>query len=170
MARIKGDKLVPDPTEQETIDSWYSIAVSGRLPLAVAERFFRFAAVWIAFNAIYTFKYPRNAMIRSERDQVKTYASNHSSRHVHLLNSSGTYAAACNYLADYGIVNMRDGNQETITATLPAEEVFSCLYTIRCNFLHGDKNPGVARDRRVIEAATDVLSEMLSDATSRSVS
>lgn len=160
---------MPDPTEQETIDSWYSIAVSGSLSLDVAGRFFRFAAIWIAFNAIYTSRYPRSATMRSERDQVKAYATNHSSRHAHLLSSSGTYVDACKYLADYGIINMRDGNSETIRATLPAEEVFSCLYTIRCNFLHGDKNPEVARDQRVIEVAAVVLSEMLSDDTSRRV-
>lgn len=160
-----------DPSEQETIDSWYKIAVSENLSLEVAELFFRFAALWIAFNGVYTRRFPRNRTTRrSERAQVEAYGLHYASRHSSLLKTSQRYADSCKYLAEHGIQNMRDGVRETITNVSAVVEVFSVLYTIRCNFLHGEKNPGVGRDRNVIEAGVIILSEMLEHDPARKLS
>jgi hypothetical protein len=162
---------VADPSEQETVNSWYKIAVSGNLSLEVTELFFRFAALWIAFNGVYTRRFPRNrTTVRSERAQVQAYGRHYNSRHKALLISSPRYADSCKYLAEHGIQNMRDGVRETISSASAVSEVFSALYTIRCNFLHGEKNPGVGRDRSVIEAGVSILSEMLGDEPARKLS
>jgi hypothetical protein len=156
-------------TEGQIIEEWYRKATSRSLDMPTLEAFFRFTAVWIAFNAIYTERYPRSSVPHpKERNQVIAFARDNAAAHNTFLANS-EYREAVDFIKSKGVINILTGTRETVTDTKNCEEVVSCIYTIRCNFLHGDKEPNNERDRSLVQASYRIIAQLLSDPAVRHI-
>lgn len=149
--------------DDEIVECWYDIATRGSWDMASLEAFFRFTAVWIAFNAIYSERYPKRSVGGSERNQVKAFAKDSNAKHRQLFSEDQKYCEAVGYIKKDGVVNLVSSAREEIKDAENAEEVLSCIYTIRCNFIHGEKSPGQIRDRKLVESGHYVIAALLSE-------
>lgn len=154
-----------DMTDEDIVESWYQIGTRETLDIRCLESFFRFTAVWIAFNAIYSERYPRKT--GGERNQVVAFAKDNSVLHARCLASRAEYREAVNYIKSKGVVNVLLGTRDQVKDEAILEEVLNCVYTIRCNFLHGDKQPGDIRDQNLVQSGYQIIAGLLSEPTTR---
>ena len=122
-------------------------------------QFFQFVSTWIGFNALYSTDRKRG---NPEPIVVSQFAFEQLERHhLHLLESDQEYIQALEYLQIRPVKNMRTGKPVEITDRKDIHQVADCLYAVRCNLFHGDKDPGELRDQTVVDRASVVLSHLL---------
>jgi hypothetical protein len=144
----------------EIVLPWY--AISQRKSIDQSDVFFKFIAVYIAFNAIYDCRYEyehdpaRKIEKFSEDEFIKM-------RHKNLLVADTEYYSAVKRLAEKGIINMQKPKEEPfrIKRLEYLNQVMRCIYQVRCNLFHGDKSPGDPRDVNLVESSYIILSLLI---------
>ena len=144
----------------EVVLPWY--AISQGQSFDQSNVFFKFIAMFIAFNAIYDCRY------ESEYDparKIQKFSDDNfmKERHKNLLNTDTEYKNAVECLAEKGIINMQKSNDEPfkINRLEYLNQVMRCIYQVRCNLFHGDKSPGEPRDVNVVRSSYIILSRLL---------
>jgi hypothetical protein len=115
---------------------------------------------WIAFNALYA---SRRSTEKSERRQVHAFAREPDAvmRHKSLLQADDEYRKSIAAIKAHGVFNYRKQNYLQIGKDLDLKDVLDCTYQVRCNLFHGDKFPDDDSDRRLVEAAFKITSEIV---------
>jgi hypothetical protein len=144
----------------EIILTWYSISQGKQADQS--SIFFKFISLWIAFNAIYDLRYddepnPANKIRRFANEKFIL------DRHLILLDSDREYRQAVINLADKGIIDMQKPEDEPFKISRFGHlwQVMRCIYAVRNNLFHGDKQPGEPRDTKVVESSYIVLSRLI---------
>jgi hypothetical protein len=124
-----------------------------------APQFFQFVSLWIGFNALYSVG---GRPIRNESAAVREFAgTNLREHHLQLMQGNEGYVEAVKYLQKSPVRNMRTRKPVELTDVDEVCQVAGCLYAIRCNLFHGDKDPRELRDQTVVDRASVVLSHLL---------
>lgn len=149
----------------EIIRKWYQLSSGDEVD--TNDVFFRFMAVWVAFNALYTYRYGRltNQAGRpiGDRHQVREFAKEAAveQKHIRLLRDDAEYKEAVIYLKSKGVSDVATGRHWCIHDETNVLYVMMCVYQVRCNLFHGGKLPDSARDARVVSASYTVVSRLL---------
>ena len=143
---------------QELIAKWYSIAIGG--DVGDRDVFFKFLAIWIAFNALYA---SRHSKVSTDRQQVRNFAEEPKAieRHRMLLREDVEYQESVRALKHSGVYNTHREQHRGIRDERNLGEVAECLYEVRCNLFHGRKMPKNPRDERLVEASCKVVSRLI---------
>lgn len=147
------------------IRDWRSVAVDD----TTHDIFFRFIALWIAFNAYYISRYHRyddsDARV-ADRKYVRRFGQEHENvaRHRQLVKSRDAYAAAVQVLAARGVQDAVSGEITAVHDSADLLQVIEAVYLVRCNIFHGGKLRGEPRDEKVTSAAFAILSGLLETA------
>lgn len=146
--------------------------LSYRIRTQAPKDWAEFTALWIAFNAIYG-----GEPDRRERSRVMASIRRHfnqtAARRV-LRDSRADVAQILAIPPGNLLLNVWDSKFRAATQRLTAmyrnqsersvgrlAAVAGILYQIRCNLMHGSKDPNVPRDRMLITASVSVLRHML---------
>lgn len=143
---------------QEIAHKWYALASGGKIEQG--DTFFRFIAVWIAFNALYASMHSDE---EGDWNQVRSFAGEPEAidRHRYLLGADPEYRKNVGILKERGVndphkrINRRIHREHNLT------QVTSCLYQVRCNLFHGGKMQGNPRDERLVDASYDIVSKLI---------
>ncbi|MGA3054213.1 MAG: hypothetical protein ABSD63_08400 [Candidatus Korobacteraceae bacterium] len=142
------------PTPLAAAQQWWAFSHSSVDPKA-SPKFFQFLSLWIGFNALYSAGGNESAAVRRFAD---TDLRKH---HLQLMQGNEAYMQAVKYLKDRPVRNMRTGKLVDLTNVNEVGQVADCLYAIRCNLFHGDKEPNDFRDQTVVDCASTILSDLL---------
>lgn len=145
----------------EIIGTWYKLASKGTVEAEEnSNSFFKFIAVWVAFNALYASRYSSES---GDRAQVMRFAGEPEviDAHRQLVSENESYLEAINTLKNRGVGNMRGGGRRNISNPGNLNEVLGCVYQVRCNLFHGGKAPGNPRDERLVEASYIITSNLI---------
>lgn len=124
--------------------------------------FDRFASLWISFNAWGTYESHSD----TDRKMIEWAKTNSAltTEFSELINDDAPFIqdvtrlqAMCPILRNKPYRGSRD---VTITAITNFGEVLEAIYTIRCNFFHGEKSPDDTRDRTLTELAFQILNKV----------
>lgn len=142
----------------QIIEKWYALA-RGK-DVERDDVFFRFVALWVAFNALYA---SQNTGDVGDWDQVRAFAGEPEvvDRHRQLLRGSEKYKRAVLALKERGVFDVSTRRHRTIQNEQNLSQVMSCLYQVRCNLFHGGKLPGNPRDEKLVQASYDLASLLL---------
>lgn len=144
---------------EEITRRWYEIASHGAA--TAPDSFFRFIAIWIAFNALYA---SRHGGARTDRDQVKSFAGSQQAkrRHEELLTLDTQYQNAIQDIRYRGVFNSRNPQRRyQVPNNRNLKDLLNCVYQIRCNLFHGGKRPDDVRDATLVEAGYTVVSKLV---------
>jgi hypothetical protein len=143
----------------EIILTWHKLASGGQVDQT--DIFFRFVAIWIAFNGLYTSRHSREA---GDWDQVRSFAGDSDAidRHRQLLQTVEEYRRAIDVLKERGVGNVnRPVVRRHIHRVENLTEVLSSVYQVRCNLFHGSKAPGNPRDEKLVGASYTIVSKLI---------
>ena len=149
---------------EKIIQEWYRLASGGGIDKD--DAFFRFIAVWVAFNAVYTSYYTsKQRRLPGDRKQVIFFSeSSDQAResHQNLVFSDKDYQEAVGYLKARGVADAsRRFEPQEINDKTNLKEVLLCVYQVRCNLFHGGKMPSNARDSGLADAGYVVISKLV---------
>jgi len=132
---------------------WAAVA-TGRSTVDASETL-KFAAAWIAFNALYNLESDR----RNEWDRVTRFANRTDVGRFHdnLLREDESYSEAVAALAERAVFNHWTKVNVEIENRRSARQVLAVCYAIRGNLVHGHKSPQVERDLHLVSAAYRVI-------------
>ena len=148
--------------EQEVsaiVAEWYALATQGGVP---DTSYFRFLALWVAFNGLYSLKFPD---ARTEIAHVRSFGNWSKAKEAHsdaLSLEQSEYRGALGVLREQGIFNFLTNKVECFEDEKDLGQVIELVYRVRCNLFHGRKVPSNLRDRRVVEAARVIVAELMS--------
>jgi hypothetical protein len=145
----------------DIINTWYRLASKGTIDASEdSDVFFKFIAVWVAFNALYASRYSNET---GDREQVLRFAGQPDvvDGHRGLTAGDTAYVAAINVLKEHGVANLRGGGRRKISNINNLNEVLSCAYQVRCNLFHGGKAPGNPRDESLVGASYTIVSKLI---------
>jgi hypothetical protein len=138
--------------------SWYGISQGKEVDQS--NVFIRFIAVYIAFNAIYDCRYSKELdpakRIRSFSDDKEM-----NDRHLELLKSNAEYLDAVKYLAEKGVIDMQKKELYEINRIEYLYQVMRCVYRVRNNLFHGNKDPGEPRNIDLVGSSYVILSHLI---------
>ncbi len=142
----------------EIIEKWYALARGDDVERD--DVFFRFVALWVAFNALYA---SQNSGDYGDWDQVRAFAGEPEiiDRHRLLLRGNEKYKRAVLVLKERGVYDVATRRQRTISNAENLSQVISCIYQVRCNLFHGGKMPGNPRDEKLVQASYDLAALLL---------
>ena len=148
-----------DNESEELIRSWLKVAHKENHSLANRlDAYFRFMALWIAFNAFLTKEYTSK---RGDREKVSAFAANNvnASFHKDRLKEGNFYSEAVEYFKKHGVKNMQPnaGPKCEVSSRECFREVMDCVYQVRCNLFHGDKRIDNENDFKHVEAAYTIV-------------
>jgi len=144
---------------QEITRRWYEISTHGAT--TGTDSFFRFIAIWIAFNALYA---SRHGSARGDRNQVKNFAGSQQAkqRHEELLTRDAEYQNATQYIGCRSVFDSRNPRRRyQVPSNRKLKDLLNCVYQIRCNLFHGGKQPDDVRDATLVEAGYTVISKLI---------
>src|SRR6266851_34600 len=127
----------------DIILTWHKLASGGEVNQT--DIFFRFVAIWIVFNGLYTSRHSRDT---GDWDQVRSFAGDSDAidRHRQLLQTDEEYRRAVDVLRERGVGSLsRLGVRRQIRRVDNLTDVLSSVYQVRCNLFHGGKAPGNPR-------------------------
>lgn len=149
----------------EIIMTWHDLSEGKHIDQE--NIFFKFIAIWIAFNGIYEGRYD-DKPDGPKKIKGFTEESEMISRHRELLESEKKYHEAIDYIQAKGVVELRTGDLYEIKDIRNLWHVMRCVYRIRNNLFHGWKaasnlkvestNP---RDEKLVDAAYTIVSQLL---------
>lgn len=157
---------------RRSYDPELQAALSERIRTVSREEWHEFLKLWMAFNAIYNVREKEHV----EREQVRRsvdYIEEH--RAAELLDRlhdaarqlaedpPGDMRYASDSPAFYAAVKqdveaLRDGGG---SATQKMGALLALVYQVRCNLIHGNKDPGRERDLQLIQVSNTVLQAAL---------
>jgi hypothetical protein len=143
------------------IRAWHPLATGGDIDRS--DVFFRFIALWVAFNALYA---SRHSSDIGDWDQVRSFAGDPDAvdRHRELIRTDSDYDKAIDVLAQRGVRDLRDLNRGAVRRIRNRQnltEVASCVYQVRCNLFHGGKTPENPRDAKLVEACHTIVLKLI---------
>jgi hypothetical protein len=140
------------------IRTWHTLATGGDIDRS--DVFFRFIALWVAFNALYA---SRHSSDIGDWDQVRSFSGDPDAvdRHRELVRTDRDYDKAINVLAQHGVRDLNRGAVRRIRNRQNLTEVLSCVYQVRCNLFHGGKTPESPRDATLVEACHTVVLKLI---------
>lgn len=147
-----------DDESKNLIKAWVNLADKESPHLSGREDvYFRFMALWVGFNAFLTREYKH---IRGDREKVRAFANESSSASLHREElSTPIYSKAVEDLKERGVKDMQNINRVYgINSSECFTEVMECVYQVRCNLFHGDKQVDDERDNKLVEAAHAIVS------------
>lgn len=168
---------------EELARRWFHWALGGEVN--VRDPFFQFIAVWVAFNAIYSYAYGRSRsedwrerlreIRRSEdrnpregkvfeRERVQLFSTENTVIEAHrdLMKNGSEYAEAVAYLQRYPPTNPENPDRSPrIDDANDLEQVLLCVYQVRNNLFHGGKMPHSPRDERLVRESFTIISKLL---------
>ncbi len=141
----------------EVIDKWYTLASGGEIERG--DVFFRFMALWVAFNALYG---SRHGYRERDWDQIKAYCREHEVRNRHslLLRSDPEYRSAVHTLKRDGVYSYRNQEKRHIHEESNITQIAGCFYQVRNNLFHGNK-AGDLRDEDLVGASYTIVSKLI---------
>jgi hypothetical protein len=143
----------------EIIIPWYKLA-SGET-VDQSNIFFRFIAAWIAFNGIYSTRYDDQPN-DSRKIEKFSYEPEMFERHKTLLANDKKYLQAVEYIASKGVIDSKyPDDPYKIEKFENLGQVMRCIYQIRCNLFHGEKELENPRDKGLVEAAYTIVSMLI---------
>ena len=141
------------------VTEWYGVATGARrLP---DDAYFRFLALWVAFNGLYSLTFPE---AKSEAAQIRSFGNWDKAKkaHAEALGTNNTlYRGAIDILGEKGVFNYLTKNVERITDIQDLQGVVRLVYRVRCNLFHGRKVPSNLRDHKLVEASHIIVSELM---------
>jgi len=142
----------------EIIRKWYTLGSGGDIERG--DVFFRFVAVWVAFNALYASRFYN---VTVDKEQVRRFAREHKAigRHQQLIRDDSEYLQAVRILKQRGIFDTRTHKRTYISHESDLFSVALCLYQVRNNLFHGGKMPDNPRDETVVNASYIILSKLI---------
>jgi hypothetical protein len=136
---------------------WFDFATGSR-PLP-DNTYFRFIALWIAFNGLCAAQFPT---ARTDRAQINSFGSWGKARTAHCDALGRTeYRDAIGVLEEKGVFNYGSGTTELLTDCADIAQVITLVYRVRCNLFHARKVPANLRDRSLVEAAHVIVGELM---------
>lgn len=141
----------------EVIAKWYTLASGGQIERG--DVFFRFMALWVAFNALYG---SRHSYRRGDWNQIRAYCQEQEvrRRHSQLLHDDSEYRDAVNTLERDGVYSCREGEKRRIHEEDELRQVARCFYQVRNNLFHGNK-AGDLRDEDLVAASYTIVSRLI---------
>jgi hypothetical protein len=124
--------------------------------------FDRFASLWISFNAWGTYESHSD----TDRKMIEWAKTNSTlaTKFSELISNDAPFRQDVTRLQAMCPIRRnrpyRGSRDVTITAITNFSEVLEAVYTIRCNFFHGEKSPDDTRDRTLTELAFQILSKV----------
>lgn len=127
-----------------------------------------FATLWMAFNAIYGGE-PDERERSRVMGAIRRYTTDRAARHllcqVRLSIDRVVAIPPGNMALDAGSLRFREASRRCVTAYQDLEQssrarlsaIGGVLYQVRCNLVHGDKDPNVPRDRMLVTESVNVL-------------
>ena len=175
-----------DAELRRLISSW--IAVAEGTPAPEADRFFRFAAAWIAFNAMYSditdvsLELCDSAMVDRFCRRQNVWQA-----HKRLHRSVQPYAAATAIITEKAVFDVRRVGLEeddfvaarredeaeyfdTVGSSRDFRRMMRVIYRIRCNLFHGGKRLYNPRDVELIDASQEVVLGLVRELNDRDTS
>lgn len=141
------------------VSEWYDVATAGRtLP---DNAYFRFLALWVAFNGLYSLTFPQ---AKTEAAQIRSFGNWAKAKAAHaraLADNDPTYRAAIDTLRQRGVFNYLTNKVEHITDPQDLQGVIGVVYRVRCNLFHGRKVPSNLRDCNLVEACHVIVSQLM---------
>jgi hypothetical protein len=141
------------------VSEWYKLAAGAqRIPDSLH---FRFLALWVAFNGLYSLWFPR---AHSDKAQVQSFGNWPPARAAHAKAVSGSdpaYREAIEILGEKGVFNFLTKETERVTDPNDLRQVVLLVYRVRCNLFHGRKAPSNPRDLLLVKAAHVIVSELM---------
>lgn len=140
------------------IQTWYGLATGENVERG--DVFFRFIAVWVAFNALYDSVSNES----KEFNRVCSFAGIPEviDRHRKLVAEDQAYLQAIQDLKERGVRDMTSLDRRRIPNVNDLSRVASCLYQVRCNLFHGSKELGNTRDEALVRASYTIVSKLIS--------
>ncbi len=142
---------------QDIVQKWYTLASGGEIEKG--DVFFRFVAVWVAFNALYTSRHSDEV---GDWNQVRSFAGEPAAIDLHrkLVRDDREYQRAIEALQERGVYdNLRRPRRIRDKDNLT--QIASCVYQVRNNLFHGGKMPGNPRDERLADAGYVIVSRLI---------
>ena len=151
-----------DDDSRRLIRAWLQVARDETPALGEnLAAFFRFMALWMAFNAYLTRRYPDS---NGDHGKVETFAQDRPSKEAHCAAlANQDYLAAVQTLKEsHGVRGIRDmrpnrNDVREIRNERCLREVMDCVYQVRCNLFHGDKAFSDERDHALVKAAYTIV-------------
>jgi hypothetical protein len=142
----------------DIIRAWHTLATGGEVDRS--DIFFRFVALWVAFNARYASRHSSDV---GDWDQVRSFAGDPDAvdRHRELVRTDAEYVRAIDTLGQRGIRNLNGYGTRRIRDRNSLTDVASCVYQVRCNLFHGGKTPEDPRDARLVEASHTIVLKLI---------
>lgn len=145
------------------IKAWYQVSQENKLPVLSDHEmaYFRFMALWLAFNSFLTQTYQD---IPGDKEKVRAFANEPKNANYHKYNlKDENYKAKISVIQEKGVKDMRIGssrkfhinNQECLC------ELMDCIYQIRCNFFHGQKSVVDGRDINLVRSADYIVAKLI---------
>jgi hypothetical protein len=149
---------------ERIVQEWYRLASGGNIERE--DAFFRFIAVWVAFNAVYTSYYTsKRPRLPGDKKQVMFFSESSDKareRHRKLISTDKHYQEAVGYLKARGVSDASGRFEpQEINDETNLKEVLLCVYQVRCNLFHGGKMPSNARDSGLADAGYVVISKLV---------
>lgn len=140
------------------VSEWYTLATGAGSP--PDNPHFRFLALWVAFNGLYSLKFPR---AKTEVAQIRSFGSWGKAKEAHTaaLSDAG-YRKAIDILRQDGVFNFVTHQTEHLADEDDLVQVMRLVYRVRCNLFHGRKVPSNLRDRRLVSAAQVIVGALMS--------
>lgn len=142
----------------EIIKKWFDISKGDNID--TKDDFFKFVAVWLAFNALYSSKFYN---ITGDKEQVKRFANLPAikERHKVLLKDDFTYMESLKMIKSKGVRNMQVDYKWEINDSLSIKSTLLSIYQIRCNLFHGGKTPENLRDINLVKNGYIIISKLI---------
>ena len=140
------------------VHEWYRLAVGSEdLP---DNAYFRFVAIWIAFNGLCAVHDP-NA--QTDRAQLNSFGNWSRARTAHssALHDERYGAAVAVLASGAGVWNFQTDKAEVIDDPKNLQQIIDAVYRVRCNLFHARKVPANLRDVGLVEAAHVIVAELV---------
>ncbi len=139
---------------QELIDTWYEVATGTSISKGdLRNTYFRFMALWLAFNALYNSKFSYAGRLDWQQIDEFAEAEEAKTRHLELLQNSVEYWEAVDCLRGYWAQKIKDENN--------LGQVLSAVRKVRNNLFHGRKLPGNLEDESLVRASYVIVAELM---------
>jgi hypothetical protein len=140
------------------IEQWYDLASQNSTDKSAPSNiYFRFMALWVAFNALYDSR--PWAYRKRDREQVELFSREDRrarDQHEELMRDDDEYRKAVYYLKKH----QRDVDCE-LEDEQELKDVLLCVYKVRNNLFHARKLHGNLLDEELVRASHKILSELM---------
>ncbi len=150
-----------DEDSRRLIEAWLHVAEKEAPGLnPPLDSFFRFMALWVAFNAYLTRRYPCPS---GDHNKVREFARDESivEFHQYCLRDQDYKTAVQRFRQGVRDMHARRDDIYYVNSPTCFTEVMECVYHVRCNLFHGDKEVASERDRVLVEAAYRIVMDHL---------